>query len=47
MSDEATIFHNCRECGAGGMIDKDQAEGRISIICEGCGAHYTLEHEGT
>lgn len=37
--------HTCRECGALGRIDEDQAVGRVSIICSECGAHYTLEAE--
>lgn len=33
-------WFQCPECKASGSIDRDQAEGRVSIVCE-CGMHKT------
>jgi len=36
-------LERCPECGDLGFIDDDQRDGRISIICSGCGHHYHKE----
>jgi len=33
------IFEKCPKCGTVGRIDKEQEEGKVSIICT-CGNHY-------
>ncbi len=33
-------WFQCPKCGASGSIDEEQAEGRVSIVCE-CGMHRT------
>ena len=33
-------WFQCPECQVKGSIDQDQAEGRVSIVCE-CGMHET------
>ena len=34
-------WFQCPGCGDKGHIDKEQAEGKISILCENCGYHET------
>ncbi len=35
----------CPKCGDLGRIDKDQEEGKVSLICPGCGHHYYKKGE--
>ena len=36
-------WEECPKCNALGRIDKEQAEGSVSIICSECGHHYHRE----
>jgi len=34
-------WFQCPKCKNRGRIDKEQAEGKVSILCENCGYHET------
>jgi len=33
---------DCPQCGTHGTIDRDQYEGKVSILCD-CGFHQTID----
>jgi len=41
--DERHAYIRCPSCGSAGWVDRDQYEGRVSVVCpaEGCDYHET------
>ena len=43
-TDHQYAMFTCPKCGALGIIDKDQFEGKVSMICPStCGFHETID----
>ena len=40
INDNKYLFQ-CPKCKGHGYIDKEQAEGKVSVLCENCGYHQT------